>query len=170
MSKWTKQKIVLPKTLKPKERVKIAEVVIEHIINRSAAGYDKNNDKFKPYSEKYAEKKGVGINDVDLILTGEMLDSITLLNHKAGEITIGYDDPDDELAGKVEGNRRGSYGGEPSSKKARDFLGISTDDLDVLISAYENDFNVQQTEQDVGGFDVGSILDQLLIDEIKNET
>ena len=71
---WTRERIKLPKTLKPKERIKLAEVVIEHIISRSAAGYDKNNKKFKKYSEQYADRKGVSTSDVDLILSGEMLD------------------------------------------------------------------------------------------------
>jgi len=144
MSKWTREKIKIPKTLKPKERVQIAEVVINHIINRTAAGQDRNNNDFPKYTAKYAEEKGVGVDDVDLILSGEMLEGIALLSHKPGEIVIGYDDPSDELAGKVEGNRTGSYGGEPNKSKARDFLGIASDDLEVLLDAYQDD------EEDLG--------------------
>lgn len=138
-NKWTREKIKLPKTLKPKERVQIAEVIINHIINRTAAGQDKNNKDFPKYTAKYADEKGVGVGDVDLILSGEMLESIELISHKSGEVVIGYKDPSDELAGKVEGNRIGSYGGEPNAKKARDFLGIASDDLEVLIDAYQSE-------------------------------
>ena len=129
---WIREKIKIPTTIKPSERVKMAEMIINVIINRSVAGIDKNNKKFPKYSKEYAEKKGVGVNDVDLILSGEMLESIQLLSHKSGEITIGFDKSDQELNGKAEGNILGSYGGEPSRKKARDFLGIPQDEVDIL--------------------------------------
>ena len=166
MSKWTREKIKIPKTLKPKERVQIAEVVINHIINRTAAGQDKNNKDFPKYTAKYAEEKGVGVGDVDLILSGEMLEGIVLLNHKPGEIVIGYDDPSDELAGKVEGNRIGSYGGEPNKSKARDFLGIASDDLEVLLDAYQDD------EDDLGPLteEELEILSRQLAEELLDDT
>jgi hypothetical protein len=138
-NKWTREKIILPKTLKPKERKQIAEVIINHIINRSAAGLDKNDKKFPKYTAKYADTKGVGVSDVDLILTGEMLEALELVNDGSGFITIGYKKPSDELAGKVEGNRIGSYGGEPNPKRARDFLGIDSSTLDTLIDSYQDD-------------------------------
>jgi hypothetical protein len=141
-NKWTREKIILPKTLKPKERKQIAEVVINHIINRSAAGLDKNDKKFPKYTAKYADIKGVGVSEVDLILSGEMLESLELVSDGAGFITIGYKDPSDELVGKVEGNRIGSYGGEPNAKRARDFLGIDSDTLDTLISSYQDDLEL----------------------------
>ncbi|MCS6281448.1 MAG: hypothetical protein HUM72_12520 [Dolichospermum sp.] len=138
-NKWTREKIILPKTLKPKERKQIAEVIISHIINRSAAGLDKNDKKFPKYTSKYAEIKGVGTSEVDLILTGEMLESLELVSEKSGEIVIGYKSPSYELAGKVEGNRIGSYGGDPNPRKARDFLGIDSDTLNTLIDSYKAD-------------------------------
>lgn len=138
-NKWTREKIILPKTLKPKERKQIAEVIINHIINRSAAGLDRNDKKFPKYTKSYAEFKGAGVSDVDLILSGEMLEAIELVNDGSGFITIGYKDPSDELASKVEGNRIGSYGGDPNPKRARDFLGIDSDTLDTLISSYKDE-------------------------------
>lgn len=151
--KWTREKIFLPKTIKPKERKQIAEVIINHIITRSAAGYDRNNEKFADYTEKYAEKKGVKVGDVDLILTGEMLESLELVSQRNGEIVIGYKEPSDELAGKIEGNRSGSYGGEPDDKRARDFLGIDQDELDLILSSYRQEtesLNIDQlTEEEI---------------------
>lgn len=138
--KWTREKIILPKTIKPKERKQIADVLINHIITRSTAGFDRHNEPFVKYSEKYAEKKGVGVDEVDLILSGEMLESLEVVDYKKnGEITIGYKNPSDELAGKVEGNRTGSYGGEPDSKKARDFLGIDKDELELILASYKEE-------------------------------
>jgi hypothetical protein len=165
LSKYTREKIKLPKSIKPKDRVQIAEVIINHIISRSAAGLDRNNKKFPKYSKDYADSKGVGVNDVDLILSGEMLEELELVNHTSGSITIGYRDPSDELAGKVEGNRIGSYGGEPNKKKARDFLGIDADELEILISSYENEIDLGSSATDAG-FSVGDILDDLLRDEL----
>jgi hypothetical protein len=146
INEYTREKILLPRTIKPKDRVRIAEVIIDLIITRSAAGYDKNNELFPEYSEKYAELKGVGVKDVDLILSGEMLESLELVKQGAGYVTIGYKKPSKDLAGKIEGNRLGSYGGEPNEDRARDFLGISSDELDVLIGAYQDDEPITQSD------------------------
>jgi hypothetical protein len=146
---WVREKISLPKTLKPAERRKVAEVIINHIINRSAAGLDKNDKKFPKYSKKYADLKGSDVNDVDLILSGEMLESLKLLSDKSGEITIGYDKGDSELNGKAEGNILGSYGGEPNKKKARDFLGITDSDLEVILDAYSNEEDPNLTDEEI---------------------
>jgi hypothetical protein len=160
---WTREKIKLPVTINAKDRKKIGMVIIEHIINRTAAGLDKKNREFPNYSQLYADKKGVGVSDVDLILTGEMLDSLEIVSSKDGEIVIGYGDPSDELAGKVEGNRRGSYGGDPDRKKARDFLGIDPDELDLLVSSYQADENLSGE----AGFNVEDVLNELLTGEFK---
>ena len=155
--KWTQEKIKLPKTLNIADRKKIAGAIIELIITRSAGGLDKNNKEFSNYNKDYAEFKGVGVSDVDLILSGEMLDSLEYLSSKPGEITIGYKEPSDELAGKVEGNRRGTYGqSKPIPGKARDFLGIDPDELDILVSAYESDIDLG------GAFNVESVLNDIL--------
>lgn len=135
---WTEEKIKLPKSLKPKERVQIAEVILSHITTRTLNGFDKNNKKFKKYTKEYAELKGVGVNDVDLTFDGEMLSELELVSHSPGEIVIGYIDPSDELAGKVEGNRSGLYG-KSTNKKARDFLGMKQSEIDILIDSYQDE-------------------------------
>jgi hypothetical protein len=115
---------------------------VEHIQARTLAGLDKNNEKFEKYTAMYAKEKGVGRGDVDLILDGEMLDSLELVSHKNGELVIGYKDPSDELAGKVEGNRRGTYGQPKPVTKPRDFLGIDEAELEILVESYQ-DFEEQ---------------------------
>ena len=50
-------------------------LAVDKIVNRTANGKDINNSNFTPYSESYADKKGVSRNAVDLILTGDMLSS-----------------------------------------------------------------------------------------------
>lgn len=154
---WIKEKIKIPTSIKPTERQKIAEGIIEHIINRSAAGYDKNNKKFPKYSIAYAKKKGVGVKEVDLILSGEMLESLKVLSvKKAGEILIGFDKKDDENNAKAEGNILGSYGGDPNEDKARDFLGIDQDELDLFLEAQQEEV----TDEDV------QEISRQIIDEI----
>lgn len=132
-------KIPIPKSLKPSQREMLAEEIIDFIVERSAAGRDKNNRKFKKYSAKYAELKGVDQDQVDLVLSGDMMEELKVLSHKAGEVVIGYD-KDSDINGKVEGNVTGSYGQDsPNPKRARDFLGISNSDLNSLLEdgAYE---------------------------------
>jgi hypothetical protein len=135
-----KETIQLPRKLKPAQREVIAEEVIDFIRDRSFAGLDKNNRKFKKYSDKYAERKGVPIDEVDLVLTGELMEKLQVLKITPSEITIGYE-KGDSVNAKAEGNITGSYGREPNRKKARDFLGITRKDLMSIVDTYtgEND-------------------------------
>lgn len=140
---WMRTKIQIPKHLRPSQREMLGEEVVDFIINRSAAGIDKRGRKFKKYTESYAKHKGVDVTDVDLVLTGDMMDELKVLNHKNGEITIGYD-KDSDINGKVEGNITGSYGKDPNPKKSRDFLGITKQDLYSILQddAYEDESNL----------------------------
>jgi hypothetical protein len=63
---------------KVKDDVKIDFVsrCVDRIIERTQDGIDRGQRRFKPYSKEYAERKGVGVNDVDLTLFGDMLGSI----------------------------------------------------------------------------------------------
>jgi len=47
---------------------------IQHILS----GNDVRGKKYLPYNKHYAKSKGVGVNDVNLRLTGKMLNSIKL--------------------------------------------------------------------------------------------
>lgn len=126
-------KIEIPKGLNSTNRERLFENIKTWIQDRSFRGLDKNNRKFKKYTEEYAEKKGVGQGEVNLVLSGEMLDELQLLNHGTGWIRIGYERGTD-VAGKAEGNIIGSYGQDSGdSSKARDFLGVSTRDLKMLV-------------------------------------
>ena len=129
-------KVPFNQAIKPKERVKIADAILTHIVGRTMAGYDKNNDKFAKYTKKYADIKGVGVSDVDLILSGEMITELKVLNITPSGVEIGYKGSKD-LIGKVEGNILGTYGQpDPIPGKARDFLGVLKDDVEVIIDSY----------------------------------
>lgn len=131
--------IELPPGIPSDEKDSIAEEIINYIIKRTRDdGLDKNGKAFKKYTKEYASKKGVGVGDVDLTLTSEMLDELdyTIKNRR---IKIGYTKASAELNGKVEGNITGSYGGDPNPSKARDFLGITDSELENILSKYGED-------------------------------
>ena len=136
-----KFRIEIPKDFTPSERERLAEKIITFIQERTSFEQKGFNPKTgrnyslsnKPYTEQYADKKGVSEDDVDLTLSSDMLAAIELLNHRSGSITVGYSAGSKENA-KAEGNQIGSYGkpqGDPS--KARPFLGLTKADLRRII-------------------------------------
>jgi hypothetical protein len=132
-------KIPFTQPIKPKDRVKIADAILTHIVGRTMAGLDRDNNKFAKYTKEYAKEKGVGRSEVDLLLSGEMLSELKVLKTTPSGIEIGYKGSK-ELIGKVEGNILGTYGQpEPIPGKARDFLGILPDDVDVIIDSYTDE-------------------------------
>ena len=77
--KEVSQKFNLKKLLgyEPSERQKeiFFQLAVDKMVQRTADGKDINGSKFTQYSKEYAEKKGVSRGSVDLILSGDMLDS-----------------------------------------------------------------------------------------------
>jgi len=142
--------LTLPQPIKQKDKSNFERVVYDLIVARTLAGYDKDNAKFKKYTKGYADKKGVGVNEVDLVLDGEMLDSLKV-KVNGDKLEIGYPRVSKELAGKVEGNILGTYGqDDPIPGKARDFLGLSDDDLEILMDSYENEIEDEDlTDKDI---------------------
>lgn len=134
--------IPFPESIRNKrQQNQIADAIVTHIVGRTMAGLDKEDKKFKNYTKKYAEIKGVGVSEVDLLLSGEMLSELKPLRVTAEGVEIGYKGSKD-LIGKVEGNILGTYGQpEPIPGKARDFLGIDDNAVDVIISAYQDELD-----------------------------
>jgi len=131
--------IPFPESIRKKEQQnQIADAIITHIVGRTMAGLDKEDKKFVKYTKKYSDLKGVSRNEVDLLLSGEMLSELKILNVTRNGAEIGYKGSKG-LIGKVEGNLIGSYGKSPDPEKARDFLGIKDDDVDVIVSAYQDE-------------------------------
>jgi len=149
MASWQRVKVEIPKQYTPIERVAIANEIIEFMIKRTKSGKDVNGSSFPKYTQEYINSKNFDIagkskGKVDLELSGEMLNNIELLSHGSGSLLIGFDKSDSELNGKVEGNRIGSYGGEPDSEKARDFLGITNDDLEKILKKFPKKTDQQE--------------------------
>ena len=134
---WQKIDVEVPSDFKPAQRRELGDLIIEHIYDRTNSGKDKNGRKFPGYSESYVKSLdfkngGKSKGNVNLQLSGDMLAAIELLSDKRGNIRIGFEKGSDENA-KAEGNILGSYGGEPNSKRARDFLGVESRKLKELI-------------------------------------
>jgi hypothetical protein len=135
---WMRTKVNIATGIKPKDRVALSEAIINYIQNRTLDGLDKNLEPFIKYTAGYAKFKGVGVNDVDLTFSGDMLLDMKLLSHKNGELTIGFE-KGSQSNGKAEGNIKGTYGQSSPVNKGRDFLGISDEEVAALIDNVDID-------------------------------
>ena len=73
----------------------IADAIVAQIKDRTQSGKPLGTaSKFKHYSPNYAAKKGVGINDVDLTLSEDMLNAVSVEDIVGSNLIIGFDDPD----------------------------------------------------------------------------
>lgn len=129
---WMKTKVSISPSFKPKDRVAISDAIIEYIKNRTMDGVDKNLEKFANYKPSYAAFKGVGVGDVDLVFSGDMLSDLKLLSHRNGELTIGFENGS-KSNGKAEGNIKGTYGQPRPVQQPRDFLGITDIEVESLL-------------------------------------
>jgi hypothetical protein len=138
-----KFKVKIPKEYNPSERLALATEIIDHIIERTKSGKDKRDKDFKgEYSDSYAKSLEFKLGrkskeNINLTLSGEMLNALTLLNHSSGELTIGIPKDDEVNNAKAEGNIKGTYGQKkPIKGKKRDFMGISKTALDDITEKY----------------------------------
>ena len=134
--------IPIPKDYRPDKRAAIAQDIIDYLIERTREGKGEGGKKFPGYSDSYKKSLDFSIagkgSTVDLTLTGEMLDSLAILNEKSGELVIGYE-KDDEVNGRAEGNILGSYGGDPNPKRARNFLALTDKEIRAILARYPLD-------------------------------
>lgn len=128
-------KIKLSKKYSQEERLAIGQELIDYIRDRTAKGKGKGEKTFSgSYSSSYvnspefkAARKSKGT--INLRLTGDMLTSIQILDEKPGEVVIGFEKGSQENA-KADGNIRGTYGSSrANSSKARDFLGVTRQEV-----------------------------------------
>lgn len=135
----------------PVQRLAAAREVVKFIRERTEKGLDKDNKSFKsvsarkdrPLKGKYTaayvdsldfKNAGKSRTPINLALSGDMLASIKVLNfNEKGKITIGLDKGDEDN-GKMEGNRKGTYGQSKPVAPKRDPLGITEDDLRSILS------------------------------------
>lgn len=159
MPKVTQAWFSLPNKYDDDVAEEIAQDIIDFIRRRSEEGLGikpgkygvvgSNDEKeFAPYSKGYTESLDFKVagksKNVDLTLSGDMLASIEFDKIKqkrsATEILIGVFD--DDVVGRAEGNILGTYGDldrKNKNKIARNFLGITEDDLAKILRKYEQD-------------------------------
>lgn len=130
-------KVDVPKDFNPAARNLIAKDIIDFIRQRSQSGIGMNaqgnrTKSFVKYEDSYAKKKGQ--TNVDLRLSGAMLESMKVVTHRLGSVTIGIPSAQ---SGKAEGNITGSYGQSPNPAKARNFMGILKGDVARLARDFE---------------------------------
>jgi hypothetical protein len=138
---WQRVRIPIPRGYSSEDKAKIGEEIVEYIRDRteSGTGVRARGDgfttySFPAYSKSYAQEKGQ--TNVDLHLSGNMLDALGVLSTDADSILIGFKNGTEENA-KAEGNALGSYGGSPNPRKARSFLGLTRGELNRILKGYE---------------------------------
>jgi hypothetical protein len=107
---------------KPSEAQKelFFNLAVDKMVNRTANGVDINGRSFTEYSESYAEKKGVSRSAVDLILTGDMLNSFESNKSQPNMVEI-----------KIEGgvNAKKAYNHDyGDTLPKREFFGFNSED------------------------------------------
>lgn len=137
MSSWIKKEILLPTEYDADDAQTVAEEILNFIVERSKKGYGSDGDKFPGYSAAYKKSDAFKLagksSKVDLTLSGEMLDSLEVLQAKRGKIVIGFQKGSD-MNGRAEGNILGTYGtSKPDPDKARNFMGLSGKELSKII-------------------------------------
>ena len=83
--------ITIPKGYSKEERRMIASDIIDYMREQATSGHNPDNgDKYPKYEKAYAKFKGVKVGDVDLTLTGKMLEAMRLIKDSDGKLVIGY--------------------------------------------------------------------------------
>lgn len=120
-------------------------LILDKMIERTTNGKDINSKKFKAYTKEYAERKGVPRSSVDLVLSGDMLN--TIKEKKTGKVKISI--ADNELD-KAYGHIKGMEGHPTIEKgKVRDFFGFkSKRQINDVLKEVDSlkDVNAQPTE------------------------
>jgi hypothetical protein len=131
---WQRFKVEIPEGFTPSEREAIAERIIERIRERSAEGTGiRSNGRhftFPGYSDAYInsdafKKAGKSPGQVNLKLSGEMLEELSLISNKPTQLLIGFQNGTESNA-KAEGNA-----------KKRNFLGLNKSELAEILSEFE---------------------------------
>jgi len=131
-----KKRINIPDNFDATARELIGQKIVDRVLERTAEGLDINGNKFKSYSDGYANSlefkiAGKSKNDVNLRLTGDTLDSLSVLEHGPGYILVGYNE------GTAENDK--AFWSEAQDKEVkRNFLGVSPNELELIIAEVQS--------------------------------
>jgi len=118
----------------------IGEAVADFVRDRSASNKGIGGKTLpKPYSKVYQESAdfklfGKSANDVNMRLTGDMLDSIEIIDAQGSKLLVGITD---ENAPKAHGHMTGKNGQVPKMK--REFFGLTADELNKVLKEFKSD-------------------------------
>jgi hypothetical protein len=121
----------------------IAQEVIDRIVDQAKAGENRKGRNFKnsTYSDSYADSLrfqafGKSQNDVDLTLTGQMLDALDVRKVTKNTVEIGWT-PASTQGKKAHGHITGQAGQNPQMK--RDFFGLPKKQLNAIKKEFKGD-------------------------------
>lgn len=144
-NKWIQKEIVIPTRYNEEERTAIAVDIVRYVRDRTLSGKGPGDKawsgKAGQYSKAYANSLDFKIGrkskgKVNLKLSGDMLEELSVLNQSKGKVKIGFDEGSDS-AGKAEGNIRGTYGNaSPIPGKARPFLDLTQKEIAAILAKY----------------------------------
>lgn len=142
-----------PLVSEPEVRREIGRVAVDRIIERTHdLNIDKNSRPFPGYSKSYTKALPYKVykktGEVNLTLTGEMLASMVVKADNKYYIDIVMADQLNN--DKAHGNIHGSYGRQPSKKKARDFLGLPDKEISEIVKAVVIDASGSRLDINIG--------------------
>jgi hypothetical protein len=132
-----KKRFNLPRDFDNTDRSKAASLIIDRIVQRTTNNLDSDGKRFKNYSEAYAESlefkiAGKSKNDPNLTLSGDMLNSIQVIESNPGYVTLGYNEGTPE-------NDKATWAERSDNGPARKFLGLTEKELDQIVSEIRTD-------------------------------
>lgn len=140
MTEQQKVTIPLPDGVSPEDAEDFAADCVQFIRDRTEVGFGVRRRgrgfstyTLPAYTPEYEKFKGS--SHVDLHLSGDLLDALTVLSVDENGVTVGYEPG--ATNDKAEGNFTGSYGKpRPNPRKARSILGMTREELDAVSAPY----------------------------------
>lgn len=130
---WMRTRIELPDDFDPGEREEIALKIIDYIKERTAAGIGIKGGRrftFPAYSKSYIEsdafkRAGKSPSQVNLKLSGEMLDDLRILSTRGNSVLIGFEN--------------GTFSNDKADGNSarRPFLGVNKSELDAILREFK---------------------------------
>lgn len=117
----------------------IGQDIVDFISKRSADGKGIGGQKLKsPYSKEYQHTTefkvfGKKPNKVNMRLTGDMIDSIDVIDFDGSTLVVGIEG---DQAAKAHGHMTGKDGASPAMK--REFFGLTADELKKITDNYSD--------------------------------
>jgi hypothetical protein len=127
-------------------KARFAQIVIDKILDRTEANKDINNSDFKDYKESYInstefELYGKSKGDVNMTLTGDMLNDLDIIESKGNTIKIGFTK---DINQKKAANHNQAIG---KGIRKRQFFGVKKTDLIDEIETLKEESRIRKAEE-----------------------